>query len=337
MKEKIKLYGSILILLIFVPYLVTVYLHGGNFGFSFGNSADEQIEEQLVGILAQEIPVTYETECLKAQAVIARTNLYRKMKTDDNDSVSAREEEQQEGDAGNDQTESGAAQETGQQEGDAGNSQSEGGTVQAGWTEADMSAAWGEKYEQYLEKIENAVAQTEGEVLTCNGQLIQAAYHAASNKKTRNASEVPGQESCSYLVSVESREDILADGFLYIGYMEKQQFADAIQTIFQDETIAADQLPEALEITERDSADYVTKVTYGNTVVNGEAIRDVLGLNSACFYFSELEGQIRIVTKGIGHGLGFSQYGANQLAKQGQKYRELLQYYYEGVEIERMN
>lgn len=301
MKEKIKLYGSILILLIFVPYLVTVYLHGGNFGFSFGNSKDDQIEEQLVGILAKEMPATYETECLKAQAVIARTNLYRELEAVGDDA----------------QPESSVAPE--------------------GWTKADMSAAWGEKYEQYLEKIENAIAQTEGEVLTYNGELIQAAYHTASNKKTRNASEVPGQEAYSWLVSAESKEDILADGFLYIGYMEKQQFADAIQGVFQDETITADQLPGALDITERDSADYVTKVTYGNTVVNGEAIRDALGLNSACFYFSELEGKIRIVTKGIGHGLGFSQYGANELAKQGQKYRELLEYYYKGVEIERID
>ncbi len=298
MKEKIKLYGSILILIIFVPYLITVYLHGGNFGFSLGNSQDKQIEEQLVGILAQEIPATYETECLKAQAVIARTNLYRNLESGEADSVSAKED-----------------------------------AVQEGWTESEMSAVWGDKYEEYLERIENAVAQTEGEVLTCDGELILAAYHAASNKQTRNASEVPGQEAYSYLVSAESKEDILADGFLYIGYMEKQQFADAIRDVFQDETIEADQLPGALEITERDSADYVTKVTYGSTVVNGEAIRDALGLNSACFYFSELEGQIRIVTKGIGHGLGFSQYGADQLAKKGYKYRELLEYYYEGVEV----
>lgn len=328
MKEKIKLYGSILILIIFVPYLITVYLHGGNFGFSLGNSQDKQIEEQLVGILAQEIPATYETECLKAQAVIARTNLYRNLESGEADSVSAKEDAVQEGTASGSEPE-----DSGQQAGETTNGQTASDAVQEGWTESEMSAVWGDKYEEYLERIENAIAQTEGEVLTCDGELILAAYHAASNKQTRNASEVPGQEAYSYLVSAESKEDILADGFLYIGYMEKQQFADAIRDVFQDENIEADQLPGALEITERDSADYVTRVTYGNTVVNGEAIRDALGLNSACFYFSELEGQIRIVTKGIGHGLGFSQYGANQLAKKDYKYRELLKYYYEGVEV----
>lgn len=315
MKEKIKLYGSILILVIFVPYLLTVYLHGGNFGFSFGNSEDEQIEEQLVGILAEEIPVTYETECLKAQVVIARTNLYRSLK-----------EEEKITSAGNPDV---------QQAGETSVTEEVTGT---GWSQVQMETAWGkENYEQYLEKIENAVAQTKGEILTFDGKPIQASFHAASNKKTRNASEVPGQEEYSYLVSAESKEDILADGFLYIGYMDKQQFADAIQGVFGDEVIAADQLPGALEITERDSADYVTKVTYGNTVVNGEALRKALGLNSACVYFSELEGQIRIVTKGIGHGLGFSQYGANQLAQKGNNYKELLYYYYKDVEIQKMN
>lgn len=291
MKEKFKLYGSILILVIFVPYLITVYLQGSSFFSLPGNEQNQKLEEQLTGILAKEIPAVYETECLKAQAVIARTNLYREK------------------------------EETASKE---------------GWTEAEMKAAWGEQYEQYLEKIKNAVAQTKGEVITFEGNLIQAAYHAASNKRTRNASEVPGQESFTYLVSVESSEDIAADNFLSISYMEKQAFAEAIQGVFEGETITADQLPGSLQITERDSADYVTKLKYGSTVANGEAVRKALGLNSSCFYFSELAGQVRIVTKGIGHGLGFSQYGANQLAKKGYKYQELLKYYFQNIEIEQM-
>lgn len=297
MKEKIKLYGSILIILIFVPYLITMYLQGGGL-FSFPSAENRDAEEQLVGILAKEIPVTYETECLKAQAVIARTNLYRMA----------------------DETETSAASEQSEAE---------------GLTRAEMKANWGEHYEQYLEKIEHAVAQTKGEIITYQGKPIQAAYHAASNKHTRSASQVPGQEAYAYLTGVDSSEDIEAEHFLYIGYMEKQKFADSIQSLFQGEKIDAGQLPEALQITQRDSEDYVTKVTYGKTVVNGEALRQALGLNSACFYFSELDGRIRIVTKGVGHGLGFSQYGGNQLAKKGYKYREILKYYYKEIEIER--
>ncbi|MCD8332522.1 MAG: SpoIID/LytB domain-containing protein, partial [Clostridiales bacterium] len=205
----------------------------------------------------------------------------------------------------------------------------------AGWTEAVMREAWGGSYEQNLEKMRTAVSETEGEVLTFDGALILAAYHTAANEKTRNAAEIPGQEEYVYLQSVPSTEDILADGFLCVEYMEKEAFAAAVAELFSGEEMDAEALPGALVIAKRDSADYVTQVQYGSTVVNGEAVRTALGLRSACFYFSELEGKIRIVTKGIGHGLGFSQYGAQQLAGQGFSYTELLEYYYSDIVIEK--
>ena len=116
--------------------------------------------------------------------------------------------------------------------------------------------------------------------------------------------------------------------------MEKQQMADALASLFQEDAPQAENLPGALELTVRDSAGYVTEVTCGRTVANGEAVRQALHLNSACFYFSELDGKIRILTKGIGHGLGLSQYGANELAKQGKNYQDILKYYYQDVTLE---
>lgn len=287
MKEKVKFYGSLFILLIFIPYLVTVYLHGG---LPFGTGVDEQTEAQVTARLAVQIPADYEMECLKAQAVIVRTNLYREVE------------------------EKNAAEE--------------------GWDEAQMREVWGDDYRRNLEKLQEAVEETEGEILTWEGEPIQAAFHVASSGKTRNAAEVPGQEAYTYLQGTDSEEDIRRPGFLYIGYMEKAEFAAALQQLFPNETMDAGTLPGALQIVERDSAGYVTRVQYGTTIANGEAVRAALGLNSACFYLSELEGKIRIVTKGIGHGLGFSQYGAEQMAKRGSSYRELLHYYYRDVKIE---
>ena len=308
MKEKVKFYGSLFILLIFIPYLVTVYLHGG---LPFGTGVDEQTEAQVTARLAAQIPADYEMECLKAQAVIVRTNLYREM-----------------------EKEAGAEDGVGQTE-DAG-SGTDTGTEAAdeGWDEAQMREVWGDDYGRNLEKLQEAVEETEGEILTWEGEPIQAAFHVASSGKTRNAAEVPGQEAYTYLQGTDSEEDIRRPGFLYIGYMEKAEFAAALQQLFPNETMDAGTLPGALQIVERDSAGYVTRVQYGNTIANGEAVRAALGLNSACFYLSELEGKIRIVTKGIGHGLGFSQYGAEQMAKRGSSYRELLHYYYRDVKIE---
>ena len=300
MKEKFKLYGSIFILIIFVPYLLTVWVRGG-FDGKQTNPVQAQIEEQLPFVVAREISPDSESECLKVQTIIARTNLWK------------------------------SYQKTMEEE-----SQTNEGTTDSGlesYTEQELKKIWGTSYESNMEKLRQAVEETSGEILTCEEKPIQAAYHYAANCKTRNASEVPGQEDYIWLQSVDSKDDMLADGFLNVSYMEKQDFVNALTPIFQDETLNADQMPGALELSKRDSAGYVTEVTYGTTVANGEAVRQALHLNSACFYLSELDGKIRIVTKGIGHGLGLSQYGANELAKQGRNCREILTYYYTGVRI----
>lgn len=298
MKEKFKLYGSIFILVIFVPFLLMLWVEGG-FGGRQADPVQQQIEEALPFVVAKEVSVGSRTETLKAQAVIARTNLwgmYLKNQSDD--------------------------------------AQGKRDWLEPGGTE-DLMTLWGASaYEKNMEKFRQAVKETRGEILTVEHQPIQAAYHYAANCKTRNASEVPGQEAAVYLQSVDSPDDMLADGFLSISYMEKQQMADALASLFQEDAPQAENLPGALELTVRDSAGYVTEVTCGRTVANGEAVRQALHLNSACFYFSELDGKIRILTKGIGHGLGLSQYGSNELAKQGKNYQDILKYYYQDVTLE---
>ena len=298
MKEKFKLYGSIFILVIFVPFLLMLWVDGG-FGGRQADPVQQQIEEELPFVVAKEVSVGSKTETLEAQAVIARTNLwgmYLKNQSDD--------------------------------------AQGKRDWLEPGGTE-DLMTLWGASaYEKNMEKFRQAVKETRGEILTVEHQPIQAAYHYAANCKTRNASEVPGQEAAVHLQSVDSPDDMLADGFLSISYMEKQQMADALASLFQEDAPQAENLPGALELTVRDSAGYVTEVTCGRTVANGEAVRQALHLNSACFYFSELDGKIRILTKGIGHGLGLSQYGANELAKQGKNYQDILKYYYQDVTLE---
>ena len=327
MKEKFKLYGSIFILIIFVPYLLTVWVRGG-FGGKQTDPIQSQIEEQLPFVVAREISIDSEPECLKVQMIIARTNLWKsyqkalteapktnesaadKTQTSENESDKSKKTQ----DSYVDWTVSDSGLES--------------------YTEQELKKLWGTTYESNMEKLRQAVEETSGEILTCEDQTIQAAYHYAANCKTRNASEVPGQEDYIWLQSVDSEEDMLADGFLSVSYMEKQDFVNVLAPIFQDEVLDAEQMPSALELSKRDSAGYVTEVTYGTTVANGEAVRQALHLNSACFYLSELDGKIRIVTKGIGHGLGLSQYGANELAKQGKNCREILTYYYTDIKIE---
>mgnify|MGYP002533810029 CR=1 FL=1 len=198
----------------------------------------------------------------------------------------------------------------------------------------DDSTNYQENQEENLETITFCVEETAGEILTWKGEAIDAAYHAVSSGNTRNAAEVSGQEGKDYLQSVESRQDISSMEYLNIIYMEKQEMAQKLQGLLGDAaTVDAEGLPDSLTIEARDSAGYVTRVRCGSVVLNGEAVRDALGLSSSCFYFSQSDGKIRITCKGEGHGLGLSQYGANELAKEGKNYREILKYYYQDVKI----
>ena len=277
MREKLKFYGAILILIVLVPYLMTIYFHGMPGKFS-GGREDAGIEQKVIQMVAAEMSGHYETEALKAQAVIARTNLSR-----DPDLVIEKNQENQ---------------------------------------------------EENLETITFCVEETAGEILTWKGEAIDAAYHAVSSGNTRNAAEVSGQEGKDYLQSVESRQDISSMEYLNIIYMEKQEMAQKLQGLLgAAATVDAEGLPDSLTIEARDSAGYVTRVRCGSVVLNGEAVRDALGLSSSCFYFSRSDGKIRITCKGEGHGLGLSQYGANELAKEGKNYREILKYYYQDVKI----
>ncbi len=337
MKEKFKLYGSIFILIIFVPYLLTVWVRGG-FGGKQADPVQAQMEEQLPFVVAREISIDSEAECLKAQTIIARTNLWKSYQKT-LEEVNRMNEDA----AGENLSEKNLPAEksaTSENESDK-NKKTQDSYVDwsvsdselESYTEQELKKLWGASYESNMEKLRQAVEETSDEILTYENLPIQAAYHYAANCKTRNSSEVPGQEDYIWLQSVDSEDDMLADGFLSVCYMEKQDFVNALAPIFQDEVLDANQMPGALELSKRDSAGYVTEVSYGTTVANGEAVRQALHLNSACFYLSELDGKIRIVTKGIGHGLGLSQYGANELAKQGKNCREILTYYYTGVSI----
>ncbi len=337
MKEKFKLYGSIFILIIFVPYLLTVWVRGG-FGGKQTDPVQAQMEEQLPFVVAREISIDSEAECLKAQTIIARTNLWKsyqktleevKRMNEDAAGENLSEENLPGEKSATSENESDKNKKTQDSYVDWSVSDSE----LESYTEQELKKLWGASYESNMEKLRQAVEETSDEILTYENLPIQAAYHYAANCKTRNSSEVPGQEDYIWLQSVDSEDDMLADGFLSVSYMEKQDFVNALAPIFQDEVLDANQMPGALELSKRDSAGYVTEVSYGTTVANGEAVRQALHLNSACFYLSELDGKIRIVTKGIGHGLGLSQYGANELAKQGKNCREILIYYYTGVSI----
>ena len=122
-------------------------------------------------------------------------------------------------------------------------------------------------------------------------------------------------------------------GFLYVRTFTESEFADRIGRIGGPQP-AADGIAEKIQIIERDSAGYVKRAQIGNMDYTGDEVRDSLGLSSSCFYFSSADGKIRVSSKGIGSGYGFSQAGADAMEReQGSAFQELLKYYFQGIEI----
>ena len=92
-------------------------------------------------------------------------------------------------------------------------------------------------------------------------------------------------------------------------------------------------LPERIEIKSRDSAGYVTEILADGKVLEGEAFRKGMGLTSSNFTIQKSGKEIRFLCRGKGHGLGFSQYGGNEMAKESANAKEILQYYFPEMDV----
>lgn len=197
----------------------------------------------------------------------------------------------------------------------------------------ELQEAWGAGFQENYLLLQNVVDSTRGQVIKYQGEMVAAPYHAVSAGETRNGREVMQGEQ-GYLCSVPCRMDVEAEGYLQIISLPPQELAgrlDADGIAADGET--AEVLLGKMKVLERDSAGYVTVIQAGEEKITGEEFRSRVGLASACFTLEEFDGMVRIVSKGLGHGLGMSQYGAYQMAEEGHGYLDILQYFYKDIEV----
>lgn len=162
---------------------------------------------------------------------------------------------------------------------------------------------------------EEAVENTEGKVLLAGGKLNLVPYHEISGGTTRDGETVLGSTEYQYLKSVDSSTDKKSPDYFSSTYISKRQ------------------LPEELKIKERDSAGYVLSLQADDKILEGEMFALGMGLASSNFSIQETGNKIRFLCRGKGHGLGFSQYGGNELAKKGSTWEEILEEYFPEMEI----
>ena len=299
--KKILLY---IVVLISIPFLVVIFLkldtkeikevklnYLSNLIVRVKREEDDKIdkvflEEYVVGVVAGEMPASFEEEALKAQSVASRTYVLKKV-------------------LDNSETEYDVVDTV---------------SNQVYLDEEQLKKKWQDKYTLYINKVREAVNATSMEYLDYDGEVIDAMFFSTSNGYTED-SGVVFSKSLPYLKSVKSSwDEDVASAFSYSTSISLQEFYEKLGLKYNEIL--------KVEVLERSDSNRIVKLKINGIEMLGRDIYNKLGLRSCDFVFTQVGNNVNIETKGYGHGVGMSQYGAQGMAKKGYNYKEILSHYY---------
>lgn len=263
---------------------IMVTLHRSN-----GKTENIELEEYIIGVVGAEMPASFHTEALKAQAVVARTYTLKMVKENKNLT---------------DTTKHQVYKDINQ-----------------------LKTLWGSDFEKYYNKVKSAVMETKGQYITYNNDYIDAVYHSTNNGKTESAKEVFGYHH-PYLVSVDSHWDKQATSYLRETSKDLNFVNNLLGINLNDES--------RIEVTSKTEGDNIDKINIDGKDFTGISIRELFGLRSADFDIVVNGDQVIFITRGYGHGVGMSQYGANGMAKEGYQYKEIISHYYPNTVLKKI-
>jgi len=188
-------------------------------------------------------------------------------------------------------------------------------------TKEEMKVKWQEAYEFYYEKIKKCVNDTQNLVMMYDNKLIKSYFYSTSNGYTATSLSV-FNESLPYLSTISPSTEENASKTT-TKTISKSKFCTLLNINCSSISIS--------NITYDDS-NRVKTISINNKTYTGISLRKLLNLRSTDFTI-DINDEVTITTKGYGHGVGMSQYGAENLAKNGKTYQEILEYYYQGIEI----
>lgn len=254
------------------------------------NNEKETIEfnEYLIGVLACEMPASFELEALKAQAIASRTYAYYLINHDKNITNDTR--------------------------------------TQCMLNKSQMKENWQNDFDLYYNKLLTAVMQTHNVVLKYDNEIIPAYYFSMSNGYTEDSKYV-FNETKDFLKQVDSHYEENNKNFIKETTFSKENFCSLLQIDCSDINI---------NNINRSSSNRVIDLLINDKKFTGVEIRKKLNLRSTDFDI-EIGDDVKITTRGYGHGVGMSQYGANYMAKEGKSYEDILKHYYQGVIISSIN
>ena len=267
-----------------------------------GTVEEMNMADYLWGVVAAEMPASFEPEALRAQAVCARTYSLWKIQA-------------------------------GSHEEDGADICADSSCCQAYISPEDAAQRWGaDAAGGYTVKIAGAVADTDGQVLTYGGAPIQAVFFSSAAGATEDAAAVWGK-ALPYLVSVDSPEGDEVPNYRSTVTLT----ADQVQKVADEAGLAADlskPTSEWFSNLTRTASGRVASIDLGGVFLSGSAARNLFALRSACFDVTEQDGVFTFSVTGYGHGVGMSQYGANAMAKEGSGWRDILAHYYTGAQLQ---
>ncbi len=245
------------------------------------------LEDYVIGVVACEMPATFDIEALKAMAVASRTFALYKINTNKNYKLSTTTKDQC-------------------------------------YISVDkMKKNWGSSFDKNYEKIKIAVADTQNQYMTYNDKVIISFYFSISNGYTENCENVFSQK-LDYLKSVDSSWDS--------EYDYKEKTVSFTEKDFLKKLGINSLKVDSIKVN-KSSTGRASSVIVNGKSFKGTNFRTLLGLRSTDVEITRKDNKIYIDTKGYGHGVGMSQYGANAMAKKGYSYDEILKYYYTGIKI----
>ncbi len=188
--------------------------------------------------------------------------------------------------------------------------------------------SWGAKFDELNEKICAAVAATDGVVALYDGQPILAVFHSSSDATTAASGDV-WTADLPYLRSVTTPESSHSvPNYYSVKTLSREDFRATFAAAYPEADFSGTWVTGR---TENDSG-RVETITIGGVTVSGNAVRSLYGLRSSSFTVSVGE-EVTFSVTGYGHGVGMSQYGANELARQGRTYEEILRHYYTDITL----
>lgn len=269
-----------------------------------GEIHEISVRDYVRGAVCSEMPSTFHSEALKAQAVSAHTYALNLKKQHAKNPVASLKGADFKADPSN-------------------------------WrgyvTEEQARERFGDQFEEHWGKICDAVDAVWNQLLIYDDEPIAAAYHAISNGTTEASENVWGRP-LPYLQPVDSEGDLLAPGYEKQLVYPLEEMRSVLTDAFPDANLTGDS-DSWITIYSRSPSGYVTAVEVGGTTVSGLDFRSALGLRSSDFTVQLQNGSFIVTTAGYGHGVGLSQYGADYMARQGSSYREILLHYYQGAQL----